>query len=387
MRRYLIPSVAQAASAVAAPFAVTRAAVLAAAVFGALHPAIPEVTHPSAVEAIRHLFDRWDTVWYVNIASNGYRWNGDALQMQNVVFFPLLPMLMRAACVVLGASLSVAGAIVSLAAFFFACVQLWRLVVLELRDRVGEAGAARIAGSTIILLCSYPFALYFGIAYTESVFLLLAVWALLAARRGAWIEAAAAGALAGLTRPNGLVLAAPLAWMAFFERREDLDAGRARASRLLAAIAPLIGTALFSAYLHWRVGDGLAWYKGQAAWHWIAPEAKAHIVAALKTINPPDLYVGFISVCPGLFALIATVPIALVLGPAYALFVAANIVPPIVTHGFMSAGRFTSVLFPLFMWVAWSVRGDRAAVRSLAAVGLAAEIVMAALFFAGWAMV
>ncbi|HMX63267.1 MAG TPA: hypothetical protein PKD58_09395, partial [Candidatus Sumerlaeota bacterium] len=37
----------------------------------------------------------YDAEFYTDIADNGYKWNGDRTQKQNVGFFPLLPMVMR----------------------------------------------------------------------------------------------------------------------------------------------------------------------------------------------------------------------------------------------------------------------------------------------------
>ena len=53
--------------------------------------------HPSAwrldVDPVRNLLARWDTFFYLDIATRGYQWNGDPLKGQNVVFFPLFPLL------------------------------------------------------------------------------------------------------------------------------------------------------------------------------------------------------------------------------------------------------------------------------------------------------
>src|SRR2546425_12004675 len=39
-------------------------------------------------------------------------------------------------------------------------------------------------------------------------------------------------------------------------------------------------------------------------------------------------------------------------GIAYALWIAINIFPPVAAHLFISVGRFTAVLFPVFFWLA-----------------------------------
>jgi hypothetical protein len=42
-------------------------------------------------------------------------------------------------------------------------------------------------------------------------------------------------------------------------------------------------------------------------------------------------------------------------GIAYAVFILINIVPPLTTGGFLSAGRFSSVLFPAFVSLAAAI--------------------------------
>ena len=96
----------------------------------------------------------------------------------------------------------------------------------RLRDRRGDRlagllrrrdGAALPAGRrrlgaksalwTVVFLSVFPTAFFFQAIYSESLFLLLSVACFLAARRGRWALAGAAGFLASLTRNTGLLLA------------------------------------------------------------------------------------------------------------------------------------------------------------------------------------
>jgi len=118
-------SLSAALRAVAVPFLVTRVGVLlvglAAAVFIGYTPDAGEPsTWRVALGPARNLLARWDTFWYLDIASRGYHWNGNPLEQQNVVFFPLLPLMMRAVGTVIGGHLLIAGLLVSLAAFLAA---------------------------------------------------------------------------------------------------------------------------------------------------------------------------------------------------------------------------------------------------------------------------
>ena len=82
---------------------------------------------------------------------------------------------------------------------------------------------------------------------------------------------------------------------------------------------------------------------------------------------------------PLTFVLGSIAPVTRLLGAAYGLFIAVNVAPPLLRHGLMSLGRFSSVMFPAFAWLAWRVRG-RARQRLILACAVG-EAVLAALFF------
>ena len=184
----------------------------------------------------------------------------------NVVFFPLYALLMRWGGAALGGHPLLAGLIVSLAAFSGALVLLYRLALLEL----GEDYAWRV----VLLISTFPYALYFSAVYTESLFLLLSVGAFYAMRRGRLGWVAVCGFAAGLTRPNGFWLALPLglprdvaARMRSAERDARARRGRSRPLALLAAVrAGGRRRDVSRATCSWRFGDPMAWVHGQAAW-------------------------------------------------------------------------------------------------------------------------
>jgi len=321
---------------------------------------------------------RWDTDFYHQIATVGYRWDPSAFLHQNVVFFPLYPLLMRWGGALLGGHPLLAGTVISLAAFAGAIALLYRMTVLEL----GEEKAWPV----ILLLSTYPFALFYSVVYTESLFLFLTVGAFYAMRRRYLLLAALAGFAAGLTRPNGFWLAVPLLWLA--TRGAEGRGGRGgRGGRdvpaILAALAPLAGVAIFSAYLSVRFGDALAWMHGQAAWgmpllgRGPAPDPVRTAEDLRLKASEVIVYAGDITA----FFLAATsiLPVARRVGAAYGLWIAINIFPPVAAHLFISLGRFTSVLFPLFFWLALVV--PRRRVAWLAGVFAVCQAILAVCFF------
>jgi hypothetical protein len=151
----------------------------------------------------------------------------------------------------------------------------------------------------------------------------------------------------------------------------------------LAALAPLAGVALFSGYLALRFGDPLAWVHGQAAWgtpllgRGPAPDPARTPADLRLKFTEAIVYAGDI-VAFGVAAL-AIRPVARRLGVAYALWIAVNIFPPVAAHLFISLGRFTAVLFPLFFWMALVVPRERLA--RVAGAFAACQAIFAVWFF------
>jgi len=133
----------------------------------------------------------------------------------------------------------------------------------------------------------------------------------------------------------------------------------------MAALAPIVGTALFSAYLQLRFGDALAWVHGQAAWGMQvlgrapAPDPVRTVEDLRIKASEVMVYVGDIAAFAAAVAAIR--PVVRRVGVAYGIWIAVNIFPPVTTHLFLSLGRFTAVLFPLFFWLATVVPRPRLA--------------------------
>src|SRR3954451_8890477 len=189
---------------------------------------------------------RWDSVWYLAIAHDGY----PADDPRRAAFFPLYPLLVRAGNTVVGSPI-VAGALVSVACFAVALVLLRRLTEIEL-----GAPAARAAVWAIAL---FPGAVFFSAVYSEALYLALSVGCLYAARTARWGWAGAAGALGAATRSAGVLLVVPLAMLWWTSRQR-----RAPAAAWI-ALVPVVLLA-FCAALAVGGGDALAPFHAQDIW-------------------------------------------------------------------------------------------------------------------------
>jgi hypothetical protein len=187
-------SLPDALRAVALPFLVTRVGVLVVGVAAAVFIGYtPEPGHPSAwrldVDPVRNLLARWDTYFYLDIATHGYQWNGNPLKGQNVVFFPLYPLLMRGLGMSIGGHPLLAGLIVSLAAFLLAMLYFWRWTA----DRLD----ADTATGAVWLLSVFPLGVFFSAAYR--IMCCSSSSAPVTALSGAVARTAAMGFLGGLS--------------------------------------------------------------------------------------------------------------------------------------------------------------------------------------------
>ncbi len=148
------------------------------------------------------MWDHWDATAYVRISYQGYAFSPD------VAFFPLWPLLIHFGGLLLGGvyplSYGLASLLISNLCFFFTLVLFYCLLATNF-----EPSLARRA---LFYLSFYPYAIFFFVGYSESLFLLLCLGVFLLLQRGRtgdWWFAGILGCLAVLTRSAGILLAVP----------------------------------------------------------------------------------------------------------------------------------------------------------------------------------
>lgn len=386
-----------AAAAIAAPqFESSAPAARGATMLPYLHP-FGDWPLGGLLDAILTPLARFDSIWYLGIAQDGYL---PAMLPGNAgvkdAFFPLYPLLVRIVSITGDpATVMIAAYLVSGAAFLIALLLLHRLTSLEL--------GRRYARPAVMLMAFAPTSYFFSAPYTESLFLAVTIGAFLAARQGRW---AVAGVLAGAcsaTRNTGVLIVLPLILLYLYGPRGEEKQSAEPARRLTPryrprldivwlALAPL-GIVAFSAYLASATGDAFAWSTSQDVWGRIATDpiqgAWSAIRAGIEALLPDrgafatlNLYnLAFL-----IFALVAAVGILRRLPIAYGAYVVvALLIPlsaPIPEEPLRSFPRFALVLFPLWMWLATVVerRGLTKPVTAVSALGL----VLLTAAFATW---
>ena len=204
---------------------------------------------------------RWDTVHYLQIADQGYSYN-----LQNTVWPPLYPALIRVFGVIFKPSLLAALVVANLAAILALFLLYWIVA-----DSWGETRARHVMVWTAI----FPSGFFLLAGYTKSLFLALALGTLLAARKQRWWLAGLMGALATMTRLQAVALALPVLWEGWkFVRPCRGRQLMFRSANILAATSLMpISLAAFSAIVHFNLHADWPWNTLSSNWHlrWAAP--------------------------------------------------------------------------------------------------------------------
>lgn len=327
----------------------------------------PEATNRWSIytNAFLDLPSRWDTGWYLGIASEGYSYIPEAppeLQ-QNIAFFPAFPMSMRYLSVLFGRQVLWTGVGISIVAFFVALTYFLRLARKLLKDE-------EQAVTAVMLLAAYPFAVFFSAAYTEALFLLTLMGAVYHFHEKQWWRAACWGFLCGLTRPNGSLLSVVLAlmvvaplWDATRRRIARPAAGWGSIARqMFVAAMPGFGMLTFSAFI-WRLtGNPFAWTAQNMAWGRVYRSLDSVVTDRVDFIASNGLYnyastqtIDMFYLLAVLLALAAVWPVYRRFGVAFAALILITILPPMSAGGLLSMGRVTSILFPVFLWMGGAI--------------------------------
>jgi hypothetical protein len=339
-------------------------------------------------------FFTWDFGWYNALAQHGYPPVADRFY----AFFPLWPWLLRAS----------------------ESIPNWQLAGVLTVVASGLAFLGVAAGSpagrplpAALALACWPGSFALLLAYPDGLALAAGAWAAALVLRERPLLAAPLGATAALLRPNGLLIALPLAL---------LSRGRGPAYKL-AALAPVAAAAAVEIFFWDRSGRFGAFFHAQRLWgrsgpsgigHWVDHVRslfEAHtavlvlglvagcaiVVIAWRQFGPlPTVVIAYACVVPVLLAAtqslqgftdtarcVLILPLLVVLwrmGPRYrpwALFAGAVVVALLASGLMHSFGRQSLYAFPIF----WALGEGPAWLRKppLAVLGFAANLGLALL--------
>jgi hypothetical protein len=284
------------------------------------------------------VWQRFDTNWYLAIAERGYADDG------STVYFPLYPLLIRLIGGITGNRMFAALLISNLAAIGVLYL-LYRLT-----QHVLDVAAAQRA---IAYLLIFPTGFFLLAAYTESLFLLFTLAAFDCARRDRWLLAALFGALAALTRLQGVLLVVPLVWMGWQQLRHTR-----RASRFIFLMLIPLATLAFLAYTNLSL---IASYEGELHARFVLPwdnvlacltlfqTGKGSFIDGLNLLATLGFGAMLIAVWRKLPCEFAFYALLMFCAPLFRM----TTLQPLV-----SMDRYVLAIFPAFMWL--GARGQNA---------------------------
>jgi Gpi18-like mannosyltransferase len=284
---------------------------------------------------------RWDTQWFTAIAKDGYGYERPG----STAFLPLYPLLIGLLGRALAGEYLLAALIVSNIAAVVALALLHKLVT-EHRNK-------RTANYTLAYLALFPTSFFLIAAYTESLFLALVLAAFLLVERKHWWLAALCGALAILTRWQGMALIPALALYALRGNRRAL---------LAMGLMPLAFLGIVAFFWLFGGADALPWrqqtnplWQSTVTWPWRAwIRTGLSLFGALPTENSSITTASNWVITAWFYALLiqytrhGAIPYAIYAWCAH-LITACRIAAD---STLLSMPRFVLVLFPAFMLMA-----------------------------------
>ncbi|HEY7122860.1 MAG TPA: mannosyltransferase family protein [Ktedonobacterales bacterium] len=298
------------------------------------HPAFQHATYPLSLT----MWARWDGVWYVLLAAQGYAPQVNILD----AFFPAFPGLIHVVGVLFGGNYLLAGVLVNRVLLLLTVMLFTQLV----REESGDQ-AAKLAPLYFVLV---PAAVFLLAVYTEVLFLLACVACFLAMRHQRWWLAGLCCALATATRLPGIILAGAVLVEGIQQRQFWRGMG--------AAAMGLAGLAAYAFYLLVALRDPLAFqhaYKlgwGDRHFTLNVLAAPAQDILWLVTHWPWHGQGAFITLSYVL-ALVVDGILLLVMWRAlrwsYRVFLLGNMLLPLLSGTLFAYNRYSLVLFPFLL--------------------------------------
>jgi len=345
--------------AIAALFLVSRGALILIALF--LENDIPLAYHgPTyATGPLLTSFTGEDSVYLLGIAADGYHDAPIQDAFRDWAYFPLYPLATRVVSILTLGNIAVAGLLVANLAFVSALAVLY---ALSMRHLDHDTSIRSLAFATFA-----PGAVAFALAYTDSLFLLLAAGAFLAAEQRRWSLMALLYGLATLTRLQGVLLGIPLAIL--IASADNPIGWRTRAGwrtpRMAALAAGPIAFALFAGYLGWRFGDPLGMFTAQQAWSNIGRPETGNTTPVVDRFDPLVLLLVGVLV---LYLLLFLFRRPDKLSAPYTALALVTVATALASGRLQSIGRYLAVAWP-FDWILANRRAAWFQLTGLAAFG------------------
>ena len=319
---------------------------------------------------------RWDSMWYEAIVNNQPRFLPAGHSTAN--FFPLYSFVSWMVALPIRLRLDherafyVGGLIVSSVSFLLGLKAVYRLA----RQLAGAGVAVR----AVWLMAVFPFSFFLTAVYADAFYFCLAAWSLAFAYEGRWPAACALAATASMTRIPGLALYPAI--ILEYLRQHDFDP-RSLRKQWPALVILAAGLLLIAGYYDWRYGDPLAFlHARQQGWNRASGFSALQrdvnyffqgsvfgcgsVGECLREFELTRNILGYWYVALILASLASVLYARRTLGVGLTVWALMSVVMGLV-NGLDGTGRFTAVLFPVFIGLAMMLR-SRAAFLTVCAV-------------------
>lgn len=292
------------------------------------------------------IWNRWDAGHYLKIAESGYTAVGEDRFL--IVFFPFYPLLVDLFAIVFRDYLISAFIVSGLASVALG---------LGFRELIKLDYSEKTAQIAVLFLFIFPTSYFLHIPYTESLFLALTLGCFLAARKKFWLAAGVLGALACLTRINGLVLIPALAFEIWSEYRET----RKFNPNWLFLILIATGFGTYLALNYFLTGDPAMFLVHQRE-HWhryfrVPWEGIWETYQRIYSPKPADSQMmGLQELLFVIIGVFATIGGWRHLRNSYRVWMGVNWLLFVSTSFVLSVPRYTLTLFPIFTLMALTAR-------------------------------
>jgi hypothetical protein len=311
---------------------------------------------------------RWDSFWYESIVDPHPRFI--PAYLSNANFFPFyswvswIVALPFRALLDLEHAFYIGALIVSAVSFLLGLAAVDRLTT--------RLAGTDVSTRAVWLIAVFPFSFFLTAVYADALYFCLCAWSLTFAYERRWPLACALAAMASMTRIPGLALFPALGLE--YLRQNDFRLESLRKAPIYIAILA-IGPLVMAGYFSWRYDDPIAflharqlgWNRavGFAGWardlgYFFEPPifACSGVADCVREFAPTRALIGasYLLLLPVTIAV--TVSAARVLGAGLTAWVLISVAMSL-ANGFDGVGRFTAVLFPVFIALALFLRSRR----------------------------
>jgi hypothetical protein len=302
------------------------------------------------------IWGNFDGVHYLGIAAKGY-------ELLKQPFFPLFPLMTSVVSHLFFVPVLPAALVVSHLCFFASLAVMWKLLQ---KDKVISPLLF------LMIILTYPTSFFYGSVYNDSPFLLFACLTILFCREKKWGYASIFGALATLTRLNGLALAIYILSEYFLSYSESLEkewnlknlvtqVGKKLSmkqlfsSGILAVSFIPLSFISYLGYIQYKFGDWQTLFTAMSIWHqenFVFPLQVAWRYLKILALTSPVLlnyWVALFELAAILFYIFILIISWKKIRLPYWIMIFISLLIPAMTGSFQGMPRYALHLYPLFL--------------------------------------